>query len=168
MGWRTKETYLLGLLALSSVLGSSVKTSLLLLLGLGTVLVKKLEELGGGVLVEGVRELSDGRRNLQALGKDDLLTLKADVFGPLHEAGEVGLRPDVLTCNMETPHSVRPEPRARRKSQIESRTDTEVFGTRLEERVLRSLGGLAGTEGRSGGLLTGSGLGLGRLVASFV
>lgn len=51
-----------------------------------------------------------------------------------------------------------------KESQIESLTDTKVFGTRLEERVLRGLGGLAGTKGCSGGLLTGSGLGLGRLV----
>lgn len=51
-----------------------------------------------------------------------------------------------------------------KRSQTESLTDTEVFGTRLEERVLRGLGGLAGTKGRSGGLLTGPGLGLGRLV----
>lgn len=41
-------------------------------------------------------------------------------------------------------------------------TDTEVFWGSLEEGILRLLGGLAGTEGSSGGLLAG--LGLGRLV----
>lgn len=76
----------MSLLALSS---SSVKTRLLLLLGLGAVLVQELEELRSGVLVESVRELSDGGGNLQALGEDDLLALEADVFRPLHEAGEV-------------------------------------------------------------------------------
>lgn len=43
-------------------------------------------------------------------------------------------------------------------------TNTEVFGGSLEERVLLGLGGLAGTEGGSSGLLTTSWLGLGRLV----
>jgi hypothetical protein len=43
-----------GLLASSSVLGSCIKASLLLLLGLGTVLVQELEELRRSVLVEGV------------------------------------------------------------------------------------------------------------------
>lgn len=91
-----EPTYLLGLLALSSILGSSVKTGLLLLLGLRAVLVKELEELGSGILVQSVGELGNGGRNLQALGEDDLLALKADVFGPLDETGEVGLVLDVL------------------------------------------------------------------------
>ena len=43
-----------------------------------------------------------------------------------------------------------------------SHTNTEVLGLRLEERVLLRLGGLAGSEGGSSGLL--SGLGFGRLV----
>jgi hypothetical protein len=43
-----------GLLASSSVLGSCIKASLLLLLGLGAVLVQELEELRCSVLVEGV------------------------------------------------------------------------------------------------------------------
>jgi len=49
---------LLGL-AFSDSGGFSIKTGLLLLLGLGAVLVKELEELGRGVLVEGVGELGD-------------------------------------------------------------------------------------------------------------
>jgi hypothetical protein len=49
---------------LLSVLGLGQETSLLLLLGLGLVLVEELEELGGGVLVKGLTELSDGRGDL--------------------------------------------------------------------------------------------------------
>lgn len=45
-------------------LGLLQQTSLLLLLGLGLVLVEQLEELGRGVLVEGVRELGDRRGDL--------------------------------------------------------------------------------------------------------
>ena len=49
-----------GLVALLlSLLSLGQETSLLLLGGLGLVLVEELEELGGGVLVEGVRELGD-------------------------------------------------------------------------------------------------------------
>ena len=44
---------------LLSLLSLGEETSLLLLLGLGLVLVEELEELGGGVLVKGVRELGD-------------------------------------------------------------------------------------------------------------
>jgi hypothetical protein len=43
-------------------------------------------------------------------------------------------------------------------------TDTEGFSVGLEERVFLGLGGLAGTKGRSSGLLAGSGFGFGRLV----
>ena len=66
------------------------------MLSLGAVLVQELEQLRGSVLVEGVRELGDGRRDLQALGEDDLLALQADIFGPLHEASEVLLGLNVL------------------------------------------------------------------------
>lgn len=56
-------------LRLLAVVGSDglsllIQTSLLLLLGLGLVLVQKAEELGGGVLVQRVGELSDGGGNL--------------------------------------------------------------------------------------------------------
>lgn len=73
--------------------GSStrLKTSLLLLLGLGAVLVEELEKLRGGVLVESVGELRNSRGNLEALVQDDLLALKADVLRPLDEASQVGL-----------------------------------------------------------------------------
>jgi len=131
----------LDLLALGGRGGGGGETRLLLLLGLRAVLVEELEELGRGVLVEGVRELRDGGGNLEALVEDDLLPLQADVFGPLDEAGQVTDGLDVLA-------------------------DAEVFGGGLEEGVLLGLGGLAGTEGRGSGLL--SGLGLGRLVIETV
>jgi hypothetical protein len=41
--------------------------------------------------------LGDGGGNLETLVEDDLLALKADVLGPLDEAGQVGLGADVLT-----------------------------------------------------------------------
>jgi hypothetical protein len=92
-----EETDLLGSLALGSLLCNSVKTSLLLLLGLWAVFVKQLEELCRSVLVERVGELGDGRGHLEALGEDNLLALKADVLRPLDEAGQVLLRLDILT-----------------------------------------------------------------------
>ena len=91
----------MSLLLLSGGLGGSLKTSLLLLLGLGAVLVKELEQLGSSVLVEGVGELSNGRGDLETLVEDNLLALKANIFGPLDEASQVGLGLDILTyyCN---------------------------------------------------------------------
>ena len=86
----------LSLLLLGGRLGNGIKTSLLLLLGLRAVLVQELEQLSSSVLVEGVRELGDGRGDLEALAENDLLALKADILGPLDEAGEVLLRLDVL------------------------------------------------------------------------
>ena len=86
-----------GSLLLSGSLSSRLKTRLLLLLGLGPVLVQQLEELRRRVLVESVRELGDGRWDLEALVKDDLLALEADVLGPFHETCEVRARTDVLT-----------------------------------------------------------------------
>ena len=62
------------------------------------VLVQELEQLRRSVLVESVGELRDGRGDLQALAEDNLLALEADIFGPLHEAGEVLLGLDVLAC----------------------------------------------------------------------
>lgn len=57
------------LLPLGSLgLGFLEETSLLLLLGFGLVLVEELEELGGGVLVQGVGELGDGGRDLRIGG----------------------------------------------------------------------------------------------------
>lgn len=113
-GERTRTQLSLGLLLLCGGLRDRVETGLLLLLRLGTVrthtvseirqgfsrdaLVEELEELRGRVLVERVRELGDGGRDLEALAEDDVLALEADVLGPVDEAGQVVLRPDVLPC----------------------------------------------------------------------
>ena len=102
------------LLALSNGGGLLVQTLLLLGLGLWSVLVEELEGLGGSVAVEGVGELGNRRRDLEAHVQDLLLALKADVLGPLDEAGEVALGLDILA-------------------------DTEVAAARLEERVLQPL-----------------------------
>ena len=94
----SKASYLsLSLLLLSGGLSNSSETSLLLLLGLGAVLVEKLEQLGSSVLVESVGELSDSRRDLEALVKDDLLALETNVLRPLDETCQVGLGLDILT-----------------------------------------------------------------------
>lgn len=79
-------------------LGLLGQTSLLLLDRLGLVLVQQLEELSGRVLVQGVTELSDRRRDLETLVEDDLLTLETDVLGPLDEAGQVLLGANVTAC----------------------------------------------------------------------
>lgn len=77
--------------------GSLLQETLLLLdLGLGTVLVKELEGLGGGVLVQDLLELGDRRRDLQAHVEDLLLALETDILGPLHHTGDIALGLDVL------------------------------------------------------------------------
>lgn len=102
------------------------------MLALGPVLVQKLEELGCSVFVESVRELGNSRRDLETLRQNDLLALKANVFGPLDETSEVGLGADILA-------------------------NTEVFGLRLEQRVLRGLLSFASGAGGGGDLLSGFG-----------
>lgn len=102
------------LLALGDSGGLSVQTLLLLDLSLRTVLVQELEGLSSGVAVQGVLELSDGRRDLQTHVEDLLLALKTDILGPLDETAEVALGLDVLA-------------------------NTEVAGALLDERVLRVL-----------------------------
>lgn len=87
-------------LALNSDRRSCSKTLLLLLLTLRTVLVKELEELSGSVLVQSMRELCNGRGNLQTLIKDNLLALKTDIFRPLDEPSQVSPRTDILTYSM--------------------------------------------------------------------
>lgn len=77
--------------------GLLVETLLLFSLGLWSVLVEELERLGSGVAVEGVLELGDRRRDLQAKVEDLLLALKTDILGPLDHAREVSLGLDVLT-----------------------------------------------------------------------
>lgn len=101
------------LLLLALLDGGSLLEETLLLLGLGlrSVLVEELESLGGGVAVEDVLELGESRRNLQAHLKDLLLSLEADILGPLDHAGDISLGLDVLA-------------------------DTVAAGSLLEERVL--------------------------------
>ena len=53
------------------------------------ILVEELEQLSSGVLVESVLKLSDRGWDLETLAQDDLLPLKADVTGPLDEAGQI-------------------------------------------------------------------------------
>lgn len=78
--------------------GSLLEETLLLLdLGLRAVLVEELKSLGGGVLVENLLELGDGRGNLQAHVEDLLLALEADILGPLNHARQVAVGLDVLT-----------------------------------------------------------------------
>jgi len=90
------------------------ETLLLLLLGLGTVLVQKLEQLGSCLSVQRGLELVDCRRDLQAGLENGLLALETDVLGPFHEAAQIALGLDILT-------------------------DTEVTGALLEEGVGHSL-----------------------------
>jgi len=116
-----------------------LKTGLLLLRRLGTVFVKKFEQLGSGVLVKSMRKLSNGGWDLETLVEDDFLALETNVFGPFDEASQVCLGTNVLTY-------------------------TKVLGVGLEERVLLCLGSLAGTKGSSSGFLTGSRLGFRGLV----
>ena len=118
---RNDAAYLgLSLLLLGRRLSESLKTSLLLLLSLRAVpnsrvlgsseqttdrsgiLVQELEELSRSVLIEGVGELGDGRRDLETLAEDDLLALEADILRPLDEASEVLDGLDILACARET------------------------------------------------------------------
>jgi len=87
----------LGGLSSSTSFSGSLKTELLLLLGLGHVLGEELKELGSLVLVNGRLELVDVGWDLKALEKDALLSLDADILGPLDETGEVANWLDVTT-----------------------------------------------------------------------
>jgi hypothetical protein len=114
-------------------LGLLGESLLLLLLSLGSVLVEELEGLGSGVLVQGVGELSERRRNLESHAQNLLLSLESNVLGPLDESGEVSLRLDGLT------NAVR-------------------LGLLLKERVLSILGlGDLGSRGGGSNLLSFSG-----------
>lgn len=131
------EVWLLGILILCRFIcsdggSSSSKTGFLLLLGLWSVLVEELEELGSGVLVKGMRELSNRWWDLQSLVQDDLLALEANVLGPLDESGEIARWLDLLA-------------------------NGEVLWTGLKERILLGLGRLGGAERCGGRLSSGSG-----------
>ncbi len=101
------------LLLLALLDGRSLLEETLLLLGLRlrSVLVQDFEGLGGGVAVKDMLELGDRRRHLEAQVDDLALALETDILGPLHHAGEVAARLNVLT-------------------------DTEVSGSLLDEGVL--------------------------------
>jgi hypothetical protein len=124
---------LLTLLDLSS--GSSGQTLLLLNASLGAVLVGKLEQLGGSVLVQDLGELVQSWGDLETLVQDLALTLEANVFGPLDIAGEI-------------------------LDGLDSLTNTKVLGGLLDQGVDGDLGSaLLGGGVRSGsdlGLLNGS------------
>jgi hypothetical protein len=104
------------LLLLTLLDGGSLLEETLLLLGLGlrSVLVEELESLGSSVAVEDVLELSESRGNLQAHLKDLLLSLEANILGPLNHATDISLGLDVLA-------------------------DAEVAGSLLEKGVLGGL-----------------------------
>ena len=57
----------------------------LLRVGVWTVLVQQLEELGGRLLVQGLCELVNGWRDLQSLVQDSLLSVQSHIFRPSHE-----------------------------------------------------------------------------------
>ena len=90
-----EHLFLGALLVLDLVGGLALQTLLLLGLGLGAVLVEELEHLAGLVAVEGVLELVDGGRHLQALEQDALLALDPHVLRPRHEPRQVLARLDV-------------------------------------------------------------------------
>jgi len=81
----------------SLLLGLSLESSLLLLLGLWRVLVEELEELRGLVLIDGLLELEKSRWGLESHEEDSLLSLDSDVLWPLDESGKVLLWLDVST-----------------------------------------------------------------------
>ena len=54
------------------------------------------------ILIDGLRELVKGGGNLQSLEENSLLTLNANVFGPLDEACEISLGLDVTTDSKVT------------------------------------------------------------------
>ena len=49
-----------------------------------------------GVFIESVRELCDRWRYFQTIGENDLLSLEADIFGPLDESREISFGLDIL------------------------------------------------------------------------
>lgn len=49
------------------------------------------------MLVKSLRELVDGRRNLESLLEDGSLSLKFDVFWPSDESGQVSFWLDILS-----------------------------------------------------------------------
>mmetsp|Transcript_50580 Transcript_50580/g.93550 ORF Transcript_50580/g.93550 Transcript_50580/m.93550 type:complete len:236 (+) Transcript_50580:262-969(+) len=83
------------LAALLLCLGSFQQPLPLLLACFRLVLLAQPQQGSRLVLVNGMVELVDRRRNLQSHKHDALLALQADVLGPLHEAVQVCLWSDV-------------------------------------------------------------------------
>jgi hypothetical protein len=91
------ELDVVGLVTLISglVSGELSQTRLLLDASLGAVLAENFEELGLLITSNGALELGNAWWDLQALHKDSLLALDADVLGPSDKAGQVSLGLDV-------------------------------------------------------------------------
>lgn len=66
-------------------------------LGLRTVFVKELEGLCRSIAIEGIRELGNGRRNLETHVEDLPLPLQTYVFWPFYHARKIALWLDILT-----------------------------------------------------------------------
>jgi len=84
------------LAVLGLLLSTLTETTGLLLLSLWTVLVQKLEQLGGCLLVQSLGELVDWWRDLQPGLQNGLLPLEADILGPFDKVAQVPLGLDVL------------------------------------------------------------------------
>jgi hypothetical protein len=103
-----------GNFALGDGSSSSFEALLLGFLGLRLVLNKKLEKFSCLVLIQSGGKLLDGRRNLQSLEKDLLLSLKTDIARPSHKARKITLLGTNITTNSVIT-------RSRRKKRIGNR-----------------------------------------------
>jgi len=83
-------------LTFSSCFGSGYESLFLLGLVFWGVLGGQFEQLGGGLLVQGLAELVDGRRNLQSSLENGSLPLELDVGWPSNESGQISFWLDVL------------------------------------------------------------------------
>ena len=97
MNDKIKTSTNLGILIGNSSSSSSLETGLLLLYRLGSVFVKKFEQLGSRILVKSMRELGNSGWDLETLVEDDFLALETNIFRPLDEASQVCLWTNVLT-----------------------------------------------------------------------
>lgn len=87
----------LGLRAgLSSSLGRCNQTLLLLTSSFGAILVQKLEKIHGSIFVESLRELVDGRGDLDTHTKNLALLLETNVARPFYKAGKITLGLNVV------------------------------------------------------------------------
>lgn len=66
------------------------------------VLVEELVKLCGCVLIQRMRELGDRRRNFEALVKDNLLALKANIGGPFHKPSKITFRLNIAAYKRGT------------------------------------------------------------------